>query len=127
MIVSTCANLRGKLRRKESRYSRGCSIYASGEDSDEIGEAHAEGRIFETKTGEVVDGSNTANTAAEDASGDADFFLERPVINLHRNQKDDNHASMLLARQGKTLGYGTWRTDKIERWQRSRGMRHNSG
>ena len=54
MIVSTCSNLRGKPRLKKSQYSRGCSIYASGENGDEIGEAHAEGRIFETKTGEVV-------------------------------------------------------------------------
>jgi hypothetical protein len=94
----------GKPRQNLSQYSRGCSIDGSRESGDKIRTAHPKGRIFKTKTGKVVDGSDIASAATiipAQASSDIDFFLERPGLNLHGKQKGDNPASMLLVQRGK--------------------------
>ena len=107
MSASTCSSLiqfEGKTKIKKSQYSRGYGIDGSGENGNEIGKAHPEGRILKTETGKVVDGSDIANTAAglqAHASSDVNLFLERPGFNLDC-QKDNNNVSMLLARQGES-------------------------
>jgi len=87
---------KGKPKPTQHGNSRGCGIDSSWESGSKIGKAHTEGRVFETKTGEVANGCDITNTAAirpADASSDVDLLLKRPRSDLH-TKKGENDTSM---------------------------------
>ena len=93
--ICSCPNWLEKINIKEnSECLRGCGIDGSRENGGEIGQAHTEGRILKTETGEVVDGGDISDTTAihpANTSSDIDPFLERPGGNLDfKKEKNDS-------------------------------------